>query len=133
MRRGKTEWVAIRHAYEAGAPTRSIARDFGVPESSIRARAKLEGWPHGQQYESVEEFLFECLSNPEVTAKDKVRIGCVLLAHRDAQRQPAQPRTGKKAEQARIADECNAGIYATPEPPPGLLRLVSNRGDGEQT
>jgi hypothetical protein len=46
--------------------------------------------------------------HPEVTAKDKVRIGCVLLAHRDAQRQPAQPRTGKKAEQARIADECNA-------------------------
>jgi len=79
LRRGKTEWVAIRHAYEAGAPTRSIARDFGVPESSIRARAKLEGWPHGQQYESVEEFLFECLSNPEVTVKDKVRIGRVLL------------------------------------------------------
>jgi hypothetical protein len=38
------DWAAVRAAWEAGSSNRALHREFGVDESTIRTRAKKDGW-----------------------------------------------------------------------------------------
>jgi hypothetical protein len=40
----KSTWVEIRTAYASGIGLREIARNMGIPEGTVLARAKREGW-----------------------------------------------------------------------------------------
>jgi hypothetical protein len=40
----KSTWAEIRTAYASGIPLREIARNMGVPEGTVLARANREGW-----------------------------------------------------------------------------------------
>jgi hypothetical protein len=46
MRRtiSKATWAEIRTAYASGIGLREIARNMGIPEGTVLARAKREGW-----------------------------------------------------------------------------------------
>ena len=46
MRRtiSKATWAEIRTAYASGIGIREIARNMGIPEGTVLARAKREGW-----------------------------------------------------------------------------------------
>src|SRR4029450_6682784 len=39
-------WAEIRTAYASGIGLREIARNMGIPEGTVLARAKREGWTH---------------------------------------------------------------------------------------
>lgn len=51
------DWLAIEGAYRAGQKSvRAIAEEHGIPETSLRRKAKKEGWtrdPAGSQREKV--------------------------------------------------------------------------------
>ena len=51
MRVSKDTWQQIRAAYAAGIGLREIARKMSVPEGTVLARAKREGWT--QQIEAA--------------------------------------------------------------------------------
>ncbi|HJY52623.1 MAG TPA: hypothetical protein VKD89_01260 [Candidatus Udaeobacter sp.] len=40
----KSTWAEIRTAYASGIGLREIARNMGLPEGTVLARAKREGW-----------------------------------------------------------------------------------------
>ena len=40
----KSNWAEIRTAYASGIGLREIARNMGIPEGTVLARAKREGW-----------------------------------------------------------------------------------------
>ena len=40
----KATWAEIRTAYASGIGLREIARNMGIPEGTVLARAKREGW-----------------------------------------------------------------------------------------
>jgi len=40
----KSVWAEIRTAYASGIGLREIARNMGIPEGTVLARAKREGW-----------------------------------------------------------------------------------------
>jgi hypothetical protein len=40
----KTTWAEIRTAYASGIPLRELARNMGIPQGTVLARAKREGW-----------------------------------------------------------------------------------------
>src|SRR5438105_12438330 len=37
-------WAEIKTAYASGIPLRELARNMGIPEGTVLARAKREGW-----------------------------------------------------------------------------------------
>ena len=41
-----TTWAEIRTAYASGIGLREIARNMGLPEGTVLAHAKREGWTH---------------------------------------------------------------------------------------
>lgn len=43
-RLSEEQWLEIKTKYQMGVSNNSIAMDFGIPESTIRARAKRENW-----------------------------------------------------------------------------------------
>jgi hypothetical protein len=47
----KSTWAEIRTAYASGIGLREIARNMGIPEGTVFARAKREGWT--QQIQSA--------------------------------------------------------------------------------
>jgi uncharacterized protein YjcR len=51
MRQSKNTWEQIKAAYAAGIGLREIARKMNVPEGTVLARAKREGWT--QQIEAA--------------------------------------------------------------------------------
>ena len=44
MRVSKDTWQQIKAAYAAGIGLREIARNMNIPEGTVLARAKREGW-----------------------------------------------------------------------------------------
>lgn len=44
VRLPQTDWNQLRAAYTAGAGLRSLARNAGIPEGTVLARAQREGW-----------------------------------------------------------------------------------------
>ena len=53
----KSTWAEIRTAYASGIGLREIARNMNIPEGTVLARAKREGWTREIQNEKA---LAEC-------------------------------------------------------------------------
>jgi hypothetical protein len=51
----KSTWAEIRTAYASGIGLREIARNMGIPEGTVLARAKREGWT--QQIQSAKALV----------------------------------------------------------------------------
>ena len=45
----ETQWAQLRAAFTAGAGLRPLAREAGIPEGTILARAKREGWSQAKR------------------------------------------------------------------------------------
>src|SRR6266487_4088137 len=69
MRLSKDTWQQIKAAYAAGIGLREIARNMNVPEGTVLARAKREGWT--QQIAAA-----KIARQPEL-AKKIVRAGAI--------------------------------------------------------
>ncbi|MGC1324049.1 MAG: hypothetical protein WA849_17865 [Candidatus Udaeobacter sp.] len=64
-------WQQIRTAYASGIGLREIARNMGIPEGTVLARAKREAWT--QQIQSAKA-LVKREDAPVVTATEAVAI-----------------------------------------------------------
>jgi hypothetical protein len=65
-------WQQIKTAYASGIGLREIARNMNIPEGTILARAKREGW--SQQIEFAKALANRKDSAPGVTATEAVAI-----------------------------------------------------------
>jgi hypothetical protein len=65
-------WAEIRTAYASGIGLREIARNMGIPEGTVLARAQREGW--SQQIQSAKALAKREESAPAVTATEAVAI-----------------------------------------------------------
>src|SRR5439155_12221473 len=61
MRQSKNTWDQIKPGYAAGIGLREIARKMNVPEGTVLARAKREGWT--QQIEAAKQAAASTQSN----------------------------------------------------------------------
>ena len=61
MRVSKDKWQQIRAGYAAGIGLREIARKMNMPEGTVLARAKREGWT--QQIEAAKHAVASTQSN----------------------------------------------------------------------
>ena len=61
MRLSKNTWEQIKAGYAAGISLREIARNMNVPEGTVLARAKREGW--AQQIEAAKHAAVWTQSN----------------------------------------------------------------------
>ena len=61
MRLSKDIWQQIKTGYAAGIGLREIARKMNVPERTVLARAKREGWT--QQIEAAKQVAASAQSN----------------------------------------------------------------------
>jgi hypothetical protein len=67
----ESTWAEIRTAYASGIGLREIARNMNIPEGTVLARAKREGWT--QQIQSAKA-LTKREDAPVVTATEAVAI-----------------------------------------------------------
>jgi hypothetical protein len=65
-------WQQVKTAYASGIGLREIARNMDIPEGTVLARAKREGW--SQQIESAKALAKREDSAPAVTATEAVAI-----------------------------------------------------------
>ena len=76
-------WAEIRTAYASGIGLREIARNMGIPEGTVLARAKREGWT--QQIQSAKA-LTKREDAPVVTATQAVAITMQQRGERHVER-----------------------------------------------
>jgi uncharacterized protein YjcR len=67
-------WVEIRTAYASGIGLREIARNIGIPEGTVLAHAKREGWT--REIQNAKALVKREDSAPAVTATEAVAITC---------------------------------------------------------
>jgi len=74
MRRTITEstWAEIRTAYASGIGLREIARNMSIPEGTVLARAKREGWT--REIQNAKALAKREDASPTVTATEAVAI-----------------------------------------------------------
>src|SRR5437868_11941870 len=65
-------WEQIKTAYASGIALREIARNMSIPEGTVLARAKREGWT--QQIQSAKSLIKREDFAPAVTATEAVAI-----------------------------------------------------------
>jgi hypothetical protein len=68
----KATWAEIRTAYASGIPLRELARNMGIPEGTVLARAKREGWT--REIQNAKALVKREDSAPAVTATEAVAI-----------------------------------------------------------
>jgi hypothetical protein len=68
----KSTWAEIRTAYASGIGLREMARNMGIPEGTVLARAKREGWTH--EIESAKALAKREDSAPAVRTMEAVAI-----------------------------------------------------------
>jgi hypothetical protein len=68
----KSTWAEIRTAYASGIGLREIARNMSIPEGTVLARAKREGWT--QRIQSIKALAKREDSAPAVTATEAVAV-----------------------------------------------------------
>jgi hypothetical protein len=139
MKKNEPDWAAIERELRAGLKSRrQIAREFGVPESTLRLKAKREGWGKPRRRKrkqcepaptSVRGYLMRELCAPSVARSTKHKIALALLpgedrmtlrgAGGDDASASAAP-LGKKAQAAEAAREAAVGVFA-PRPVPRLV------------
>jgi hypothetical protein len=65
-------WEQIKTAYASGLGLREIARNMGIPEGTVLARAKREGWT--REIQNAKALIKREDSAPTVTATEAVAI-----------------------------------------------------------
>ena len=65
-------WAEIRTAYASGIGLREIARNMGIPEGTVLARAQREGWT--REIQNAKALAKREHSAPAVTATEAVAI-----------------------------------------------------------
>ena len=65
-------WAEIRTAYASGIGLREIARNIGIPEGTVLARAKREGWT--REIQNAKALAKREDAVPAVTATEAVAI-----------------------------------------------------------
>src|SRR5438128_8325682 len=72
MRRtiAKSTWAEIQTAYASGIRLREIARNMGIPEGTVLARAKREGWT--REIQNAKALAKREDASPAVTAVQAV-------------------------------------------------------------
>jgi uncharacterized protein YjcR len=65
-------WAEIRTAYASGIGLREIARNMGIPEGTVLARAKREHWT--REIQSAKALVKREDAAPAVTATEAVAI-----------------------------------------------------------
>ena len=68
----KSTWAEIRTAYASGIGLREIARNMNIPEGTVLARAKREGWT--REIQNAKALVKREDSAPAVTATEAVAI-----------------------------------------------------------
>ena len=68
----KSTWAEIRTAYASGIGLRELARNMGIPEGTVLARAKREGWT--REIQNAKALAKREHSAPAVTATEAVAI-----------------------------------------------------------
>ena len=77
-------WGQIKTAHASGIGLREIARNMGLPEGTVLARAKREGWT--RQIESSKALAKREHSAPAVTATEAVAITMQQRGERHVER-----------------------------------------------
>ena len=77
-------WEQIRTAYASGIGLREIARNMDIPEGTVLARAKREGWSLGIQ--NAKALVEREDSAPTVTATEAVAITMQQRGERHVER-----------------------------------------------
>ena len=72
MRLSKDTWDQIKAAYAAGIGLREIARKMNVPEGTVLARAKREGWT--QQVQTAKALVKRQEASPAITPVQAVAM-----------------------------------------------------------
>jgi hypothetical protein len=80
----KSTWAEIRTAYASGIGLREIARNMGIPEGTVLARAKREGWT--QQIQSAKAFTKREDAPPAVTPVQAVAMSIRQRGERHVER-----------------------------------------------
>ena len=78
------QWDQIKTAYASGIGLREIARNMGIAEGTVLARAKREGWT--QQIRSAKTLANREDSVPAVTATEAVAITMQQRGERHVER-----------------------------------------------
>jgi hypothetical protein len=69
-RLSSSDWQQVKTAYASGIGLREIARNMGIPEGTVLARANREGWT--QQIRSAKALARRENASPAVTATEAV-------------------------------------------------------------
>jgi hypothetical protein len=77
-------WAEIRTAYASGIGLREIARNMGIPEGTVLARAKREGWT--QEIQNAKALVKREDSAPAVTATEAVTMSMQKRGERHLER-----------------------------------------------
>jgi hypothetical protein len=77
-------WAEIRTAYASGIGLREIARNMGIPEGTVLARAKREGWT--REIKNAKALAKREDSAPAVTATEAVAITMQQRGERHVER-----------------------------------------------
>lgn len=72
MRLTDKQWTEIKTRFQLGESVNSIAMDYSVPESTIRARKTKEGWTQGNKDET--NLIKESLTDIFNTDMDKLKL-----------------------------------------------------------
>jgi hypothetical protein len=81
---GKSTWAEIRTAYASGIGLREIARNMGIPEGTVLARAKREGWTRTIQ--NAKALTCRSDSAPAVTPVEAVAMSMQQRGERHVER-----------------------------------------------
>jgi hypothetical protein len=77
-------WAEIRTAYASGIGLREIARNMGIPEGTVLARAKREGWT--QEIKNVKALVKREDSTPTVRPVEAVAMSMQQRGERHLER-----------------------------------------------
>jgi hypothetical protein len=77
-------WAEIRTAYASGIGLREIARNMGIPEGTVLARAKREGWT--REIQNAKALVRRENALPAVTATEAVAITMQQRGERHVER-----------------------------------------------
>ena len=144
----KSIWAEIRTAYASGIGLREIARNMGIPEGTVLARAKREGWT--REIQNAKALAKREDAVPAVTATEAVAITMQRRGERHVERMAGVSERGvdhvetmdgpdilNSVDQIEKLDKVARRTFGLDDIPPGghftlnVLTIDSIKIDGE--
>jgi len=141
-------WAEIRTAYASGIGLREIARNMGIPEGTVLARAKREGWT--REIQNAKALAKREDAVPAVTATEAVAITMQRRGERHVERMAGVSERGvdhvetmdgpdilNSVDQIEKLDKVARRTFGLDDIPPGghftlnVLTIDSIKIDGE--